>query len=130
MLYLLLACSKSTAPAPTAAPSTPEPVQAAPAWVGRWTAAPCGERSYVRNLALDEDGSVRLEERVSPCPAGAQCITSGVYLVEGTWKAEGGRATLSLSTQAPVPLADLPTSLQWDGAPVQGDCRYAPGWDG
>lgn len=107
----------------------PAPVlREAPAWVGRWSSASCGERTYGRNLELKADGSVAIEERISPCPEGARCITSGIWPVSGTWTATGQVATLTLAPPDGPRFVELPTTLDWNGGVVQGDCAYEAGW--
>ena len=50
-----------------------------------WSSPSCGERTYERTLSLRPDFTFSAEDRVSPCPAGAQCIWSGVVPWSGTW---------------------------------------------
>lgn len=53
--------------------------------VATWSSAACGDRSYERVITLLPDFTFSAEDRVSPCPEGAQCIWSGVVPWSGTW---------------------------------------------
>ncbi|MCA9570816.1 MAG: hypothetical protein KC656_23405 [Myxococcales bacterium] len=127
MLILIAACSK---PAPVPEPAAAEPAREAPApsWAGEWHSASCGERTYPRNLILQDGGAATLEELISPCPPGAQCVWSGVHVIEGTWSVDGDTVKLDVSAPSGGPPAiGLPSVLTWKGAPAQGDCVYEAG---
>lgn len=49
---------------------------------------------------------------------------SGIVVMEGTWKPNGATATVEASDPSGRTPAPPPTLLTWDGAPVDGACRY------
>lgn len=65
---------------------------------GRWLSPSCGERGYARIISL-EGGRFRAEDRVAPCPEGAQCIWSGIVHRVGTYSFDGAGAKLSLAVE-------------------------------
>lgn len=106
----------TAAPSPTSAPSgSADPQQAR--WVGNWSSPNCGERKYERVINLGPDGRFSAQERVSPCPAGTQCVWSGIVAYQGSWEAKGDGVTLTVSKQdnAPGKIA-LASALSWSAA--------------
>ena len=114
------------APAPTAAEPAPTSTETvtgkAPLRRGKgdtsdgtYSSKSCGARKYERLVTLGPDRKVTVEDRVSPCPQGAQCIWSGIVMRSGTYgvirpNAPGGPITFTLELGAPTPA----------NAPVQG----------
>lgn len=83
---------------PSEAPPAPGPDRAAAPLdlAGVWVGPPCGRRNYERILELRDDGRVRLEERISPCPPGAVCVWSGVEVIDGRWRRQDATLILTL----------------------------------
>lgn len=111
-------------PSATSAPiSTQEPDLS-----GTWSSASCGKRAYERIIIVTSDGKFTADDRVSPCPAGTQCVWSGIVHRTGTWK----RVALTLALfpddaidgkQAGEP---FPATLAPAGAGIEDDygCAY------
>ena len=102
-------------------------------WAGAWTSPSCGARKYERRIRLSTDGTFAAEDRVSPCPAGVQCVWSGIVTWSGRWQPEGDGIRLDQAASGPGPAgAPHPNRLVWDaadGAPAEitdtGHCTYA-----
>ena len=93
--------------------------------LGGYTQPSCGERSYVRNLTLAEDGRAELEDRVSPCPEGTACMWSGIVIRNGTFTLSEHVVSL---TFAPDPRADgaggPPSTLSISENKLHGICPW------
>lgn len=135
--------SPSRAPAPPAATSPGSSAEANPGRGGEPRSVPlrlegtfsspkCGERPYERRITFEEGGAFKAEDRVSPCPPGAQCIWSGIVDRSGRYEVRGGGIELTVtggdSNAAAKP---LPSSLGFDaekGVPFEaspeGRCLY------
>lgn len=121
-------------PAVGDAPRVPAPgpgAAASPARLeGAWVGAPCGRRNYARRLELAAGGAARMEERISPCPAGARCVWSGVEVVEGRWRRRDDAVLLELDAVTRPMAVDAPSRLtvaSTAGEVVleeEGGCRY------
>jgi len=142
-LGLVLACKASTpAQAPPVAPpegsarravainQSPVRVAAQPL-VGIWQSDSCGDaRTYVRAIAVDDNGMWRSRDMVSPCPPGTQCMWSGIVEANGTWlPAEPlGTIQLNVGSAAPrnAPGEAPPSSLSLKPGQVVDDlgCSY------
>ena len=136
-VFLLLACSKQPTPnaTPDAAPqqasqAAPSSTTSAKEWMGKWVNASCGERGFARYLTFNTDGSLELEDHVSPCPPGAPCAWSGIIVAPGSWVGEGDDVVLALKPTAGPPLQFAPSRLSWKGAPAEGNCMYERVGDG
>jgi hypothetical protein len=118
----------TAAPTPTPPPTTAPTTGGAANWVGSWESKSCGERKYIRQITLKDDGSVVGKDLVSPCPPKVACVWSGIVDWTGKYAAEG--KTLRISETKPSGgggKIKLPTELRWDapaGAPAEGDCVY------
>ncbi len=137
-LVFLLACGGGKhveAPAepveePIAEPAPePEPPPAPTTFVGSWSSASCGDRTYERQLKVATDGTWAAMDLVSPCPPGAMCVWSGIVPTNGTWAADGEAITLAFDGALPAQVKALPTRLALvpDGllAAVEGEtCEY------
>lgn len=100
--------------APAVAPPPVDPIEATSRWVGAWSSPSCGSREYERLIKLQDDGDLRGEDRVAPCPAGGQCMWSGIVLWSGTWEPVGDRAVLTEENPPPGPVdAPRPKELEW-----------------
>ena len=156
LFSVLTACTRTTEPvAPAAPPAAPPevpaeaalpevPAEAAPpevpaeadsistsstSPVGSWSSTGCGERTYERRVALLEGGTFSGQERISPCPPGANCMWSGVHSFTGQWTlAEQTVALTVTKTDAQDAQAKAwPDALTWTGGRLlEGDCAYAP----
>lgn len=107
------------APTPASAPVPTADV------TGTWSSASCGARTYERIVTLAADGTFQAWDRVSPCPANAKCIWSGIVTRSGSFRLKG--TTLTLQTSAPTesPGVALPDTLQFDGGQLrEGSCVY------
>jgi hypothetical protein len=84
-------------------------------WVGVWSSPSCGAREFERLIKLQEGGELRGEDRVAPCPAGGQCMWSGIVYWSGSWSVEGDLAILTEVDPPPGPIdAPRPTVLEWN----------------
>lgn len=119
--------------APELNPSPPGDVDVTSRWVGEWSSPSCGNREFERRIKLREDGEFRGEDRVAPCPMGAQCMWSGLVLWSGTWEANSQRALLHEIDPPPGPIdAPRPRALHWienadapaELTPEGGRCLY------
>jgi len=98
-----------TTVAASAPPIDPEPVDEV---AGRWAGPPCEYRDYYRQLELQTDGTFRATDLVSPCPADARCIWSGIVIRSGTWRLHGRRIDLHVE-QDDRQARPLPGALQY-----------------
>lgn len=102
--------------------------------LGAWQSERCGERGWVRALALEADGTWEGRDLVSPCPPDVTCIWSGIVEHEGTWQAVEpiGTAALTLAASQPVTppggaMAPPSTLRRVDtGAMDDLGCTYTP----
>lgn len=87
---------------------------------GKWLSPSCGERAYARYIVFEAGGRFTAEDRVAPCPQGAQCVWSGVVYRSGTYSVEGESVHLKLEN-APVtsPGAAFPERLKLAPGPVE-----------
>jgi len=137
MVFSIAGCQdnwrNTTTGAASNVPASPAANVTSPSLVGTWLSPSCGERTYARLLTFEPDGRFTAEDRVAPCPAGAQCVWSGVVYRSGTFSIEG--ETVHLQTEQPsrngpgVPLPEqftLADGLVERGAGDAGpvDCAY------
>ncbi|MBW2456055.1 MAG: hypothetical protein JRI68_16170 [Deltaproteobacteria bacterium] len=132
-----------TVPAATSEPlatgtahGQPPPSADGARWIGQWTSAACGARTYERWLDLAADGSATGSDRVSPCPTGRTCVWSGIVPWAGTWQGAGETVTLSVAWRgnpAAAARLNLPKQLVWNQAAAgpaemgsDTTCRYRP----
>ncbi|NOY26106.1 MAG: hypothetical protein GXP62_09560 [Oligoflexia bacterium] len=102
--------------------------------VGIWQSKSCDERTWLRAIQLDADGTWAGRDLISPCPAGASCIWSGVVEHTGTWLslAQPGHISLSLTSSTPAMAPGslpAPTTLEITdagGVVDDGGCAYQP----
>ncbi len=120
-------------PAPPANPDGKDEHEAmtGPTPVGDWVSTSCGERTYERRISFFGEPSDRRtfegQDRVSPCPEGAQCIWSGIVAFNGRWwSTDTGVGLDELRSAPPGQGHERPKSLTWqDGKLVEGDdCLY------
>ncbi len=109
-----------TPPATTGDPSG----NTAGKWAGSYKSASCGDRKYERLLSLRDNGSFNGEDRVSPCPPGAQCIWSGIVMWQGRFEVTDTAVVLTRSDQpgggpAGAAKIDNPLKLEIDKAAAQ-----------
>ena len=129
---------------PPPAPDEPAPEQAPPPLPGAkpgppsgtYLGAACPGRAYERVVKLGSDGSIDVEDRVSPCPPGARCVWSGIVVRAGTYAVEPPaalgkpfRVILSMKGASDPKAAALPPHLLWwesRGELTEPDekCRY------
>lgn len=108
-------------PAALPAPSTRARTVKDPSWVGTWTSASCADRTYVRQIVVEAEGTFLARDLVAPCPPGARCIWAGVVERRGAWRAtsEGLVLQSDVSSDKGAP---FPSTLAWDEvlrAPVE-----------
>lgn len=133
----LAGCRDNLRSAPTGAasntPSTPHaaasagvvPAETRPrpgdAIEGSWLSSSCGERAYARIISF-HGGRFTAEDRIAPCPPGAQCIWSGVVYRTGSYSISADGKLLQLSLEradAKQPGAPFPDQLELDPGPVE-----------
>ncbi len=103
---------------------SPPPAADRARWLGQWTSAACGMRTYERWLDLAADGSATGSDRVSPCPPGRTCVWSGILPWAGTWQVAGEAVTLSVDWRgnpAAAARLTLPKQLVWNQAAAAPD---------
>ncbi len=86
-------------PTTTATGTTPAPTPK-PGVTGAWESASCGKRKYVRTIEFDAAGGFQARELVSPCPAGKQCIWSGILDIKGTYEIKLDKIDLKITQPA------------------------------
>lgn len=135
---VLSACCTHTAasePAPSVqAPADVVGMVGMVGMVGTWQSESCGERTWLRAIRLDADGTWAGRDMVSPCPAGASCIWSGVVDHTGTWLslAQPGHISLSLTSSTPamapgsVPAPSTMQITDEGGVVDDAGCAYQP----
>ncbi|HLM73568.1 MAG TPA: hypothetical protein VK459_12775 [Polyangiaceae bacterium] len=83
-------------------------------WEGAWSSRSCGAREFERLIKLQEGGELRGEDRVAPCPAGSQCMWSGIIFWSGSWMIDGDLVIVTEVNPPPGPVdAPRPTVLEW-----------------
>ncbi|MSQ02751.1 MAG: hypothetical protein EXR71_12810 [Myxococcales bacterium] len=142
VLATLWACSQTPTAPPPSVPAAPNAVptdQTVPtllgdvqgvAFVGEWTSAPCGGRTYARNIKFNSDQHYAVVDIVDPCPPGQECGWSGLTGFSGLWAVQGlklrvqeiGGARASAGGPHPVLF-----EAAADGSLVENGCTYTPG---
>lgn len=129
----VVACSSTTNSTPpetevvvtaTPTPVTPSPTQSAPPVAsppapngdpaGTWSSASCGDRKYERIITLAKQNTFQSWDRVSPCPANAKCIWSGIVERSGAWKMFNTKLTLEPSGDEQKAGVALPSSFTFE----------------
>lgn len=104
----------SGAGAPVIPPPPFDSIDDTSRWVGSWSSPWCGDREFERLIKLQKGGELRGEDRVAPCPAGSQCMWSGVIFWSGSWRVDGDYAILTEVSPPPGPVdAPRPKVLEW-----------------
>lgn len=124
VLWVLTACGVEPTP-DGATPSdipTPHPIEPDKATdavldaIGSWSGSRCPARDYQRILEFKDSGRFVATDLVAPCPAGAQCIWSGIVVREGKWR-NRGTALIELlpdDTDPHQPARPLPGAVALD----------------
>lgn len=97
------------APETPATPDVPEGVHPVAA---TWLGEACGSRAYPRELTFHPNFRYQGRDLVSPCPAGATCVWSGVVTYEGTWKDDGPFLALTETSSSGVQGVPRPEMLR------------------
>lgn len=132
LLVLLVACSGTRgAREPDPAPEAPPPPDPTANWIGAWSSPSCGVRPFERRIVFEAGGTVRGEERISPCPPDASCVWSGIVPWTGTWTLAGDTITIAVKGELePRATQKPPETLTWKDAPVEmvgaEACPYEP----
>ena len=148
MIALLFACTSSSKPvepatppteppppaeqmiAPTEEPAgTDKPISEPRSPVGGWLSEGCGDRTYARYIEIKDGAAFSGEERISPCPEGANCMWSGIHTFTGTWSLAEESLTFEVTkTSAQGEEAAVwPTMLTYAGGRLlEGDCLSGP----
>ncbi len=143
MLWLTLACANDVPYVP------PPPVPASPGGVpttlsvptlfgevqgvslaGDWTSAPCGGRTYARNIRFETDQQYGVVDLVSPCPVGTTCTWSGMIGFGGLWEIQGLKVVVQeLAMVQPEPGGPHPVRFEAtaDGKLYENGCFYEKG---
>lgn len=113
---------------PKASASVPTPV--ATFEEGTYASPHCGGRGYAREVTFDARGFTAVD-LVSPCPAGTNCIWSGIVERTGTYVVSGTKVDLTITSEGRGPgVVDFPKSFVLaDKAIVEtsdaGSCVYS-----
>lgn len=86
---------------------------------GTWMSPSCAERAYARFITF-EAGAFTAEDRVAPCPPGAQCIWSGVVHRSGRYSIDGDVIHLQTERGGQASAgAAFPERMRLDPGPIE-----------
>lgn len=87
---------------------------------GRWMSPSCGERAYARLIVFEAGGRFTAEDRIAPCPQGAQCVWAGIVYRAGAYSIDDEGVYLELeNVTGPSLGAAFPERLKLDPGPVE-----------